>query len=104
VDWLLHASAMDTRPMGLDRSVTPPGMSSTVAHMLQALEEVKPGAVSMIRRVKDPAIFEIVSGWPAAFEPVRAKTLGFASHEPFIDVVRAFLEDDLEATRAERGT
>jgi hypothetical protein len=29
--------------------------------------------------------------------------LGFASHEPVVEVVRAFVEDDLEATRLERG-
>ena len=103
VDWLLHAAVMDTRPMDLDRSVNPPGMSVTVAHMLQALDEVKPGASSLVQAVEDRAIFDIVSGWPAAFEPVHARTLGFAAHEPLVDVVRAFVEDDLEMTRAERG-
>jgi len=28
--------------------------------------------------------------------------LGFATHEPVVDVIRAFVEDDLEATRADR--
>jgi hypothetical protein len=34
---------------------------------------------------------------------MRARTLDFAMHEPLVDVVRAFVEDDLAATRAERG-
>jgi hypothetical protein len=34
---------------------------------------------------------------------MRARTLGFATHEPLVEVVRAFVEDDLEATRAERA-
>jgi hypothetical protein len=34
---------------------------------------------------------------------MHARTLGFSAHEPLIDLVRAFVEDDLEATRAERG-
>ncbi len=42
VDWLLHAAAMDTSKMGLDRSIDPPGISTTVAHLLQALEELVP--------------------------------------------------------------
>jgi len=104
VAWLLHAAVMDTGPMGLDRSVNPPGMSVTVAHMLAALEEVKPGAAALVRRVSDPVIAGIVGGWPAAFEPLRARTLGFASHEPLVEVVRAFVQDDLAATRRERGT
>ena len=103
VDWLLHAAAMDTTPMGLDRSINPPGISTTIAHLLQALEAVKPGASALVRRVEDKDIAAIVGLWPPAFEPVRARTLGFASHEPVVDVVRAFVEDDLEATRAERG-
>ena len=62
------------------------------------------GAVSsLVQAVEDRAIFDIVSGWPAAFEPIHARTLGFAAHEPLVDVVRAFVEDDLEMTRAERG-
>ena len=103
VDWLLHAAAMDTHAMGLDRSVNPPGISSTIAHMLAALDEVRPGASALVRRVEDPAIARIVGAWPPAFEPLRARTLGFAAHEPIVDVIRAFVADDLAATRAERG-
>ena len=103
VDWLLHAAAMDTTAMGLDRSVNPPGVSTTIAHLLQALDDVKPGASALIRRIEDKEIAAIVGLWPPAFEPIRARMLGFASHEPVVAVVRAFLEDDLEATRQERG-
>ncbi len=102
VDWLIHAAAMPTAPMGLDRGVNPPGLSVTVAHMLQALDQVRPGARALVRRVADPEIAAIVDGWPAAFEPLRARALGFTAHEPFIDVVRAFVADDLETTSRER--
>ena len=77
VDWLLHAAMMDTEPMGIDRSVNLPGVSTTVAHMLQALDEVRPGASALVRHAPDPAIAAIVETWPAAFEPMRARTLGF---------------------------
>ena len=103
VDWLLHAAVMDTGKMGLDRSVDPPGISTTVAHLLQALDAVSPGASAHVKRVEDKTIAAIVSTWPPAFEAVHARTLGFSAHEPVLDVVRAFVEDDLEATRAERG-
>ena len=102
VDWLLHAAAIDTTQMGIDRSVNPPGISTTIAHLLQALEEVQPGATALIRRIPDKAIADIVATWPASFETIRAKSLGFATHEPVIDVIRAFVEDDLEGTRVER--
>jgi D-erythronate 2-dehydrogenase len=103
VDWLLHAAALDTGKMGLDRSVDPPGITTTVAHLLQALEQVAPGASSHVKRVADQTIAAIVSTWPPAFEALHARTLGFATHEPVLDVVRAFIEDDLQATKADRG-
>jgi len=103
VDWLLHAATMDTSAMGLDRSVNPPGVCTTIAHLLQALDEVRPGASRLVRRIEDKDIASIVGLWPPAFEAIRAQTLGFASHEPIIEVIRAFVEDDLEATRSERG-
>ncbi len=102
VDWLLHAAAMDTSKMGLDRSIDPPGISTTVAHLLQALDQVAPGASALVKRKEDKAIAAIVSTWPPAFEALHARTLGFSAHEPILDVVRAFVEDDLAATRAER--
>ncbi len=103
VDWLLHAATIDTVPMGLDRSINPPGISTTIAHLLQALDVVSPGASQLVRRTEDKEIADIIGLWPAVFETLRARTLGFASHEPVIEVVRAFVEDDLAATRAERG-
>ncbi len=103
VDWLLHAASMDTGPMGLDCSVNPPGVATTIARLIEALEMVRPGASALIRRVPDPVIAGIVGDWPAAFEPLRARTLGFTAHEPVVDVVRAFVQDDLQATRVERG-
>jgi D-erythronate 2-dehydrogenase len=103
VDWLLHAAVMDTTRMGLDRSIDPPGISTTVAHLLQALEELAPGASSHVKRVADETIAAIISTWPPGFEALHARTLGFSAHEPILDVVRAFIEDDLDATRTERG-
>jgi nucleoside-diphosphate-sugar epimerase len=103
VDWLLHAATMETAPMGLDRGVNPPGMSVTVAHMIQALDAVRPGTSALVDAVTQPDVLAIVGGWPAAFAPLRAHTLGFSSHEPLVELVQAFVEDDLEATRAERG-
>lgn len=103
LDWLLHAASMDTHSMGLDRSVNPPGISTTIAHLLQALDEVQPGASALVRRVEDQEIAAIIGLWPPSFDALRAHMLGFSSHEPLVEVVRAFVADDLAATRAERG-
>jgi nucleoside-diphosphate-sugar epimerase len=102
VDWLLHAAAMETAQLGLDRGINPPGMSVTVAQMLHALDAVKPGASSLVRRVENETIAEIVGTWPAAFAPLRAPGLGFSQHESLVALVEAFVADDLESTRSER--
>jgi len=103
VDWLLHAAAMDTAAMGRERSINPTGISTTIAQLLQALDTVQPGASKLVRRAEDREIAGIVATWPPAFDPLRARRLGFAAHEPVLEVVRAFVEDDLAATRFERG-
>lgn len=103
VDWLLHAACLDTAAMGLDRSVTPPGLSVTIADILAALETVRPGASRLVKPVPDPAIAGIVGGWPAGFTAARGRRLGFSEHETLVELVRAFVADDLEPTRRERG-
>ncbi len=103
IEWLRHAAAMDAGGLGLDRGINPPGLSVTVAEIVAALEAVRPGASALIRRVEDPGIARIVAGWPAAFDPTRAIGLGFAAHEPLLELVQAFVEDDLEATRRDRA-
>jgi len=103
VEWLLHAATMDTSVMGLDRSINPPGLRATVGDMLAALECVRPGAAALVRRRPDPAVQAIVAGWPAAFRPERGLRLGFTPHETLADLVAAFIADDLEGTRRERG-
>jgi nucleoside-diphosphate-sugar epimerase len=101
--WLIHAAAMDTRSLGLDRGINPPGISVTVAELLAGLERVKPGASSLVKRVPDPAVEAIVGSWPPLFTPERARALGFTAHGSVVDLIRAFVEDDLAATRADRG-
>jgi hypothetical protein len=89
--------------LGLDRGINPPGISATVAQMLAALDAVKPGASALVRPAPDREIAAIVGTWPAAFAPRRAQRLGFAPHESLVELVRAFVADDLDATRHERG-
>ena len=101
--WLLHAATMDTASLGLDRGINPPGISVTIRDILDALETVRPGASALVRRAPDPAVEAIVGPWPPLFTATRARILGFSEHESIEAVIRAFIEDDLAATRADRG-
>ncbi|MGH7066340.1 MAG: D-erythronate dehydrogenase [Acetobacteraceae bacterium] len=103
IDWLLHAAALDSSPLGLDRAINPPGLSVSVAAMLAALDRARPGAASLVRRVPDPRIASIVTTWPAAFVTERARRLGFTEHRPLAEIIREFIAEDLEPTRVERG-
>lgn len=104
VEWFLHAATMDTAPLGIDRGINPPGRSATVAKILEALEAVAGReAREKVGFVYDREVYDIVAGWPAAFAATRARRLGFAEQEPLEDLVRAFIAEDLAATRAERG-
>lgn len=104
MEWFLHAATMDTGPLGIDRGINPPGRSATVAKLLQALEAVAGQAArEKVGFVFDKEVFDIVVGWPAAFAADRARRLGFPEQEPLEDLVQAFIEDDLAATKADRG-
>jgi nucleoside-diphosphate-sugar epimerase len=103
VSWLIHAAAMDTAPMGLDRSLNLPGLSVTVGEIIAALDQVRQGASALVERKPDPVIAGIVGGWPAGFTAARARALGFAPNEALVEVVRAFVAEDLEPTRRDRG-
>jgi hypothetical protein len=53
--------------------------------------------------VPDAAIAAIVGSWPPLFTPIRARDLRFAPHGTIVDLIRGFIEDDLAATRSDRG-
>ncbi|HYZ31124.1 MAG TPA: D-erythronate dehydrogenase [Crenalkalicoccus sp.] len=105
VEWFLHAATMDTLPLGVDRGVNPPGRSATVAQMLNTLEAVAGHeARALVHIAPDPEIERIVADWPAAFTAERARRLlGFSEQESLEEVIQAFVAEDLEATRRERG-
>jgi nucleoside-diphosphate-sugar epimerase len=105
VAWFLHAMTMDTASLGIDRGINPPGRSITVGKMLAALETVAgPAARARVRPAPDPAIAAIVGGWPASFTAERARRLlGFSEQESMEEIIEGFMQDDLAATRAERG-
>lgn len=102
-DWLLHAAAMDTPAMGLDRSVNPPGLTVTVGEMLAALETTRPGAGALVSRVHAPEIEAIMATWPARFDPVRALALGFAPHGTLDALVGEYLAEGPSAAPRAAG-
>ncbi|TML69088.1 MAG: SDR family oxidoreductase [Actinobacteria bacterium] len=97
VGFLLHAATLDTASLGHRRCLTMPGVSVTVAEQIAALGRVAgEKAVALIRREPDEALLGIVRGWPRDFEAQRARELGFQAESSFDEIVRVYIEDELE--------
>ncbi len=95
VAFLIHAAEIETAQLGGRRTMNMPGVAATVADQIAALDRVAgKEATALIRPVSDPAVEEIVSGWPKAFVPARAEALGFAAEETVDELIEVYLEDD----------
>ena len=96
VDALVHAAVTGADAWGSFRAVSLPGMTLTVAEMVEAMREVAGDAVAArLSYQPDPFIERIVYGWATRFDTPRALAMGFAADRSFRDVVEAFIEDDL---------
>ena len=73
-----------------------PGLCTTVAEELEALERVAGSDIlKLVQQEPDASIQKIVSGWPESFTAKRAIGLGFESEASFDDIIKVYLEDDL---------
>ncbi|TDX31601.1 nucleoside-diphosphate-sugar epimerase [Modicisalibacter xianhensis] len=94
IDALLHAATLPGEALAPYRSVMLPGLTVSVAAMLEVLREV--GGEEALARVShepDPRIEAIVASWPARFETHRAERLGFAGDGDFHEIVRTFIAE-----------
>lgn len=105
VGFLIHAATLDTAALGARRSLTMPGVSATVEDEITALRRVAGDrAVALIREEPDELIARLVGSWPRAFDAQRARALGFAAEADFDEIVRTYIEEELDTPpRAARG-
>ena len=97
VDALVRALDLPAAALGASRSLQLPGFSVAVGEMAAALRRAGGDqAYTRIRWEHDPVIQHIVSGWPQALAAPRAAALGFTADSGIDEVVRAFVEDDLD--------
>ncbi len=94
IGFLTHAATMDTGVLGHRRSLTMPGLSVTVAEMIDALRDVAGNdVVALIKHQPDEQIVKIVAGWARDFTATRAKAAGFVADSDFHAVIRAHIAD-----------
>jgi nucleoside-diphosphate-sugar epimerase len=93
---LIAGFELEAQRLQGNRSINLPGLSVSVAEMLQALERVAgPAARRHVRMERDPAIERIVASWPGAWDARRALALGLQGDESFEAIVRAYIQDEL---------
>ena len=96
VGFMVHAAELDTSRLAGRRNLTMPGVSVTVGEQIEALGRVAgPEAVALISDCPDPAVADIVAGWPPRFDTARTAALGFVADDSYEDIIRAYIEDDL---------
>lgn len=88
---LVHALAVPGEAVGAWRVINMPGISVTVAEMLDALEDVAgPEVRELVYEEPDPVAAQIVQSWPSDFEVSRALSLGFQPDRGFRAAVEEF--------------
>ncbi|WP_040262561.1 D-erythronate dehydrogenase [Pseudomonas massiliensis] len=91
---MLQSATLAAWTLGEQRVIPLPGITTTVAEMIAALERVAGAEVTrLIRWEPDPTIQRIVESWPSQVRTPRARALGFTADPDFDAIVRAHIED-----------
>jgi nucleoside-diphosphate-sugar epimerase len=94
VESMLHAMTLSPQTLGNERIIPLPGVTTTVADMVSALQRVAGVEVAkLIRWEPDATLQRIVESWPSQVEAPRARALGFSADADFDAIVRAHIED-----------
>jgi nucleoside-diphosphate-sugar epimerase len=96
VGFFITAATIDTKPLGVRRSLTMPGVSATVGEEIEALRQAAgEDAVARIKRVDDPFVAQIVKGWAGRYDATAARAAGFAAERDFGEIIRVYQEDEI---------
>jgi nucleoside-diphosphate-sugar epimerase len=89
---ILDGHDLPAAMLGTKRVINMPGLSVTVAAMLDSLRRIGGAEVAArVRMAPDPAIEAIVASWPGNFSALYAKQLGFTADADFDSVINAYL-------------
>lgn len=97
IDAFIAAHEADASAFGDWRAMLLPGLAVTAEEIAQAVERNRGNRqLGAIHFAPDTATQRIVDGWPRATQAQRAKTLGIEADGSIDDIVRQFIEDDLD--------
>ena len=96
VEGLVSLAEIDGAALGDDRALNVPGISVTVAEMVESVRRVGEGRrLGAISVAPDPEIEAIVRTWARRSSAERALALGLPQDEGLDAIVRAYIEDYL---------
>ncbi|WP_374634283.1 D-erythronate dehydrogenase [Ferrovibrio sp.] len=98
VDALIRLHDMPGEALGPDRALLLNGISATAREIADAMaRNAGNRKIGRIDWQPDAATQRIVDGWPRALSSARARSLGFGIDRDIDEIVRFFIEDDLDA-------
>jgi nucleoside-diphosphate-sugar epimerase len=96
---LIVGHELDTREIGMNRSVIVPGISVTTGEMVAALERVAgPEVASRVQWIPNAHIQRVVGAWPGALDDTRARSLGFPTDRSFDGIIRQYIAEQSPRT------
>lgn len=99
---LQKAGALPVDAFAGNRVVNLPGITVSVADMLDALVELGgQSALSLVTLERDAAIENIVASWPRGWADHVARGMGFQGDADFREIVQAFIDEDLETQKSQ---
>jgi len=105
IEAFIHAHNLPVESFSEGRSLLLTGISVSAGEMAEAVERHKGNrSIGKIKWEHNPDIQKIVDGWPKATFSERAEKMGFSKDENIDDIVRAFIEDDLDTQISLYGT
>ena len=95
VEAFIHAHELDAASWGAGRVVNLPGITASVAEMLEALKRVAGAKTTTRVQFKPEArIQAIVKTWPVRFSTPRSLAMGFRADPSVETVIRDYIEDE----------
>jgi nucleoside-diphosphate-sugar epimerase len=94
VEAFIHAHDLPASAWGMNRALNLPGITVTVAEMIEAMGKIAPQASNRVSFKLDPRIEKIVMGWPVRFSTPRALSMGFTPDPGIEAVIRDYIADE----------
>lgn len=91
----IHAANIDSEMLGDDRTITLPGLTTSIREMIEGLEKITSReVVRLITHVPDAFLERIVLSWPPRFKISRAEKLRFVKDTSAEEIVRSYISEE----------